>query len=226
MSESADARPNAAEIRQTVRDLADEGVLSQWGSDDALAGATYRIVDAGRLDEEVVVTDGGQAPLRRFTGHCDDCDRQVRTAIRRTRQAMCSDPTARARCRECGSTVTVAGDPPADARRARADGGTHADDTERSAVFGDVDPEDRAFTTLKPYEDIAQEIEEYTAELGRDAADGCRSLGWIALGGRSTTQTEDVAETLEAISRNAEVLAEQVRDLDDPREVREVKYGE
>jgi hypothetical protein len=93
------------------------------------------------------------------------------------------------------------------------DGGQPADEIEH-----------RPFETLKPYHDLAQKIEEYTAELGREAADSCRGLGWIALGGRSTANPAEVAETLEAISRNAESLAEQVRELDDPRELREVKY--
>jgi len=84
----------------------------------------------------------------------------------------------------------------------------------------------RPFATLKPYEDVAQEIDEYAAELAREAADGCRGLGWVALGGRSATYPEGVAEKLDAVSRNAASLAEQVRELDDPRTIREVKYDE
>jgi predicted methyltransferase len=86
--------------------------------------------------------------------------------------------------------------------------------------------EHRPFETLKPYHDLANEIEQYTAQLGREAADGCRGLGWIALGGRSTVDADKVADTLEAISRNADALAEQVRELDNPRDIREVKYDE
>lgn len=90
----------------------------------------------------------------------------------------------------------------------------------------EVDFDDRPAATMQPYHDLANEIEEYTADLGRDAASNCRALGWVALGGRSLTHPEEIAEKLDAIARNAEHLAEKVRELDDPREIREEEYGE
>jgi hypothetical protein len=110
-------------IGRELKTLADKGVLAQWSSDDALGGATFRIVDAGRLDVPAVRADGGRPPLLRFTGDCE-CGRHVVTAVRRPKQVMCADPTARARCRGCGSTVVVRGDPPGE-QRAMADGGTN-----------------------------------------------------------------------------------------------------
>ena len=84
--------------------------------------------------------------------------------------------------------------------------------------------DERPFRVLKPYERMAQDIDEYTVDIAGDAADGCRDLGWVALGGRSTTHLEEIAEKLEAVAENAESLAERVRGLDDPRTVREEKY--
>ena len=81
--------------------------------------------------------------------------------------------------------------------------------------------EKEPFETYKPYHDTARDIETYVEQLGREAASGCRSLGWVALGGLSMTQQDSVAEKLEAISRNAESLADEVRELDDPREDKE-----
>lgn len=89
-----------------------------------------------------------------------------------------------------------------------------------------VDQEDRPFWTLKQYQDVAREIDKYTAELGRETASECRTLGWIALGGRGVANREDIAETLEAIARNADALAGQVRELDNPKDIREEEYGE
>lgn len=88
----------------------------------------------------------------------------------------------------------------------------------------EVPQDDRPFWTLKDYQDVAREIDKYTAELGREASTDCRTLGWIALGGRGMANREDTAETLEAIARNADALADKVRELDDPREIREVEY--
>lgn len=84
--------------------------------------------------------------------------------------------------------------------------------------------DERPFWTLKPYHNVAHDIEQFTAELGREATHETKNLGWIALGGRGTANREEIADTLEAIARNAESLAEQVRELDDPREIREEKY--
>jgi len=66
--------------------------------------------------------DGGRVPLRRFTGECE-CGRRVVTAIRRPNESLSADPTASARCGECGSTLCVEADPPAEQRKIRTDGG-------------------------------------------------------------------------------------------------------
>jgi|GEM_PF-4749274 len=83
-----------------------------------------------------VRTDGGQPPLRRCTGTCD-CGRGVTTAVRRSATAMAADPTARARCRGCGSTVVTRGDPPREGR-AIADGGTAQTDLGRDPTTREV----------------------------------------------------------------------------------------
>lgn len=78
--------------------------------------------------------------------------------------------------------------------------------------------DNQPFRTLKPYNSIAHEIEKYISESGREASKECRNLGWIALGGRGMASREEVADRLESIARNADALAEQVRELEDPRE--------
>lgn len=79
---------------------------------------------------------------------------------------------------------------------------------------------ERPVKTLDQYWSVATQVEKYVEGYGSDAARDCRNLGWIALGGSGMATREDVADTLESIGRNAQALAEKVRELDDPREER------
>ena len=51
-------------IGRELRDLADEGVLEQWGSDRAHGGTTYAVADLEALDVPEVRADGGQVTRR------------------------------------------------------------------------------------------------------------------------------------------------------------------
>jgi len=117
---------------------------------DAARELGERLFEAADDVQNRVRADGGRPPLLRFTGECG-CGRRVVTAVRRPPQAMSFDPTTRARCRGCGSTVVVTGDPPGE-QRAIADGGRDVQTFEvaedRPAISYGPDPYRDAAWTL------------------------------------------------------------------------------
>lgn len=133
--------------------------------------------------EREVRADGGRPPLLRFTGKCD-CGRHVVTAVRRPKQVMCADPTARARCRGCGSTVVVRGDPPGE-QRAMADGGTNplatladADDRVLQAVADaeGVDPDALDAADRERLDAMVDRLESLESRVSERAAQAARRV--------------------------------------------------
>jgi len=85
--------------------------------------------------------------------------------------------------------------------------------------------EERAIGTIHPFHDMRGQVARHISTPAQEAEELSRNLMWIALGGRARASCDELQETLEAIARNAEMLAEQVKDLDDPRDLRDELYA-